>query len=206
MNDPSPQNPDRYTLVNLQYPLDSLLNNDAAGTALTLAFVGVAAALLVWLIRGHYPRAKSLALATVAVLGLLVTYHRYYDAVLLAIPVAWAFSTFGTRRWASGALLLVLCADFLLPLQTALNDMQQRGLVPAWLTGNWIWDSVVLAQHAWALVLMVGILLWAAWRERAAGDDNVEIGHPEAAGWPDRLTDEPTLGFDQARTGVGMSD
>ena len=69
--------------------------------------------------------------------------------------------------------VLVLCADFLLPLQTALHDLQQKGIVPAWLADSGLWQTVLIAQHAWALVLLALVLLWAAVRERSRAPDNL---------------------------------
>ena len=63
--------------------------------------------------------------------------------------------------------MLVLSADFMLPFQTALHDMQQSQLLPAWLTDGPIWETVLITQHVWALILMTLVLLFAAARERA---------------------------------------
>jgi hypothetical protein len=170
INDPSRLNPERYSLINLQYPLGSIVGSAELANLLTLAAVGAAAALTVWLIRGRRPRHELLAISIVAVLGLLVTYHRYYDAVLLAIPIAWAFSVLGTARWRQGAIVLVLSLDFVVPAQTTLHDLQQRGLVPAALIDTAFWEIVVLAQQAWTLVLVTMVLLWAAMRYASASD------------------------------------
>jgi hypothetical protein len=56
-----------------------------------------------------------LVLAALAVWGLLVTYHRFYDAALLSLPVTWAFRELGGphRGWARTVLLLAV--PFFLP-------------------------------------------------------------------------------------------
>ena len=166
INDPGQLNPDRYSLVNLQYLLDSWSRAGPWPDALAFVAVALAGGALLWLVRGRRPRNELLALAAVAVLGLLVTYHRYYDAVLLALPIAWAIAAIGTRRWGEGVAAIIVCADFMFPIQTALHQWQQDGLVPAWLTGSSLWDRVLLTQQVWALVLLVVVLLSAAWRER----------------------------------------
>jgi hypothetical protein len=109
-------------------------------------------------------RRDLLAIAVIAPLSLLVVYHRYYDAVLLAFPIAWALSRWeaGERRLAAATLLL--CADFLLPAQTALHEVQQRQILPLAVTDNPIWTSILMTQHVWALVLLVPVLLWHATR------------------------------------------
>ena len=170
INDPGPLNEDRYSLVNLQYPLHALTSGGWADVVTYLG-VGLAAGLVIWLNRGREPRLDLLALSTVAVLALLVTYHRYYDAVLLAFPIAWAISSLRTRLWPQAAVVLVLSSDFLLPAQTALHDLEVRGLVPGWLVANPVWEVVLIAQHAWALVLMAVVLLWAARRDRSIDAD-----------------------------------
>ena len=169
LNDPSPLNLERYTLINLEYPLSTLMPGGVAATLVTYALVGAAGLVLIWIVRDREPRQELLAVATIAVLALLVAYHRYYDAVLLVLPIAWAISSLGTARWIQGAGVLLLSADFLIPAQTALHELQQGGALPAGLTDAWWWDTVVLAQHAWALALMVPIMLYAAARDRDLG-------------------------------------
>lgn len=169
LNDPSLLNLDRYTLINLEYPLSTLLPGGLAATLVTYALVGVASLVLILIVRDGEPRHELLAVATIAVLSLLVAYHRYYDAVLLVLPIAWAISSLGTARQIQGAGVLLLSADFLIPAQTALHELQQGGALPAWLTDVWWWETVVLAQHAWSLALMVPILLYAAVRDREPG-------------------------------------
>lgn len=170
-NDPLRANPGRYSLINLQYPLHELTDNRLVVNAATLAIVGAAALATVWLIRGCHPRQELLALSLVAVLGLLVAYHRSYDAVLLVLPLAWAIDTMaeekpGGRLCWPALLILLLCADFLVPAQTAMAIWGETGWIPDWLLGGWIWRLGLMCQQVWALVLMVVILLWAATKAR----------------------------------------
>ncbi len=162
INDASPANPDRYALIDLRYLLESIGIGGRWADALTFGLVGLAALATVLLIRGRYPNRELLAMSLVAVLCLLVTYHRYYDAVLVVLPIAWGLSVLPTHR-GLGLAVLLLCADFLLPAQTALHDLQQRGLIPDQLASGPLWDTVLITQHVWALVLLAAVLLWAAW-------------------------------------------
>lgn len=171
INDSGFLNPDRYSLVNLQYPLQTLGFGAWWSDSITFGLVGLAGLATIWSIRGRRPRAELLSLSIVGVLSLLVTYHRYYDAVLLALPIAWAISALGTPNRRASILALILCANFVLPFQTALHDIEQRGLAPDWLTDTWFWDAVLLTQHAWALVLLVLVLLWAALRDGTPHDE-----------------------------------
>lgn len=165
INDPSQLNPERYSLVNLQVLLFNFVPLADWVNVLTFALVAAAALAFVWLSRGN-DHQGLLALSAVAVLTLLVTYHRYYDAVLLALPIAWALSMLRSGGKRLAAIALALCADFVLPAQTALHDLQQRQILPHWVTDNELWRSVLLAQHVWALVLLVLVLLCAAAIER----------------------------------------
>ena len=185
IQDPGPLNVEnRLALVNLQYPLSALISNPTVVQVSTLIAVGVAALTFVWLRRGRDARPDLLAMAVVAVLSLLVAYHRYYDAVLLAVPMAWACSALSGSNWRLGAVVLALCATFLVPLQSLLRPsyLGASDIVPAWLAGSAFWNAVVLAPYSWTLVLMVGLLLMAAARERSSGEVAAESGSKEALG------------------------
>jgi len=162
INDASPLNPERYSLVNLQYLLGSLGLDRTWADVVTFAVVGAAGLTLLGLVRGTRPRQEMLTLAVIATLSLLVTYHRYYDAVLLALPIAWAVSAWQTGQRRVAAFALVLCVDFILPVQTALHEFGQRGVVPSAFTEGPVWQSILMTQHVWALVLLVVVLLLAA--------------------------------------------
>ena len=144
VNDPSELNPERYSLINLQYPLQSLGMSTDAANLITFTLVAAAALAMLWLIRGRDPDRELLALSTVAVLGLLVAYHRYYDAVILVLPIAWSFSVLGTDRWRYGLAVLLLGVDFVAPLLGALRTIQQRQFLPAWLTDSLLWQAGLL--------------------------------------------------------------
>lgn len=161
INDPSTLNPERYSLVNLQYLLGSVGVSPSIADGLTIVIVGVIAVGAVVLAR-RIPRANELVvLALIAVLSLLVAYHRYYDAVILTLPIAWAVSAWRTGQRILAALVLTLCADFLVPAQTALNTVENRQILPAEFTDGFLWRSVIMTQHVWALVLLAAVLLWA---------------------------------------------
>lgn len=164
---PTLDNPERTSLINLEYLLHAISPGIEWAAPITLVLVGIAALATVWLIPAHRPGLELLALSLVAVLALLVTYHRYYDAVILAFPIAWAFRSLSTAQRSLGIGVLALCATYLLPVQTSLNDLAAGGSIPSWLVTHPLWASVVLTTHVWALVLMVPLLLWAARAGRA---------------------------------------
>jgi len=200
INDPGMQNSSRVLMINLQYPLSSLVADGVLVQLITFSAVGVAALALVWLSRGRDPHPDLLVLAVVAVLGLLVTYHRYYDAVLLAIPIAWACSVIGTPRWCQGVVVLALCADFTLPFQTIARDVQRSQILPSWLTGGFFWNDVVLVQHVWALALMATVLLMAAAKDRQQVDragGGTPLRHDSSTGFAPNATPTslPSAGY-----------
>jgi hypothetical protein len=133
-----------------------------------IAAVGVIALAFVWLRRGRDAHPDLLTLAMVSVLTLLVTYHRYYDAVLLVIPMAWAASALSGPSARSGFVVLLLCGGFLLPVQNLILPwfLSRTELIPTVVTSNPIWNAGVLAQNTWMLVAMGVVLLLEADRER----------------------------------------
>jgi hypothetical protein len=180
INDPGRLNDDRYTLINLQYPLNAILPAGPAADVATLLAVGLAAVATIWLNRGRPRQSDLLVVATVATLALLATYHRYYDAVLLAFPIAWAMANLDGRQRSPAIAVLILSSDLVFPVQTALHDLAARGLVPDWLATSGLWEVGLLAQHVWALVLIVATLIWAASRERSTSLE----GEPAGVGRP----------------------
>jgi hypothetical protein len=154
-------NPERYSLVNLQYLLGSLGLSAPWADLITYAAVSLAALAMIALFRSPDSRSELLPLAIVATLTLLVTYHRYYDAVVLALPIAWAMAAWRTPQRRLGVLSLVLCANFILPVQTALHDLEQRQIVPSALTDGVIWKTVLMTS-VWALILLAAVLIVAA--------------------------------------------
>ena len=161
LNDPGAENTQRYALVNLQFALSSLFDNPFAVQAITIALVGAGALAFVWFTRGPQPRDELLSLSVVAVLGLMVTYHRYYDAVVLILPIAWAIGFLGTEGRTYAIAVLVLCATYLVPVQTALIAAENGGWIPPAIAESFLWDAVLLPLHAWVLAILAVVLLVA---------------------------------------------
>jgi Glycosyltransferase family 87 len=178
INSPDTTNPDRFALVNLQYILAAVIDDRLVVELLTFGLVGIGAMVLVSRIRGRYPARELLALSVVGVLCLLITYHRYYDAVLLALPIAWAIAALGTNLRFHGITVLLLSATFLVPFQTAMVAFAEAGLAPDWITASPLWSVGLLALHVWALILMATVLLSAAGRPPAAFERTAIAGEP----------------------------
>ena len=182
LNDPGAENTQRYALVNLQFALSSILDNPFAVQAITIAVVGAGALAFVWLTRGGKPGDELLSLSVVAVLGLMVTYHRYYDAVVLVLPIAWAIGVLDTERRSYGIGVLALCATYLVPIQTALIAAENGGWIAPSIADSFVWDAVLLPLHAWVLAILSAVLMAAAARQRSGrGQASAPIDRPMGA-------------------------
>ena len=198
-NDAGVGGTNRSSLINLQYGLHTLIANRGIVNAITFMLVGAAALTVVVLIPGRRPSRELLALSGVAVLCLLVFYHRSYDAALLALPIAWAIGALATRERIQGILVLALSASFLAPLPVMLTIAKQQGALPEWLTETLLWDTVLVPMHVWALVLLAVVLLWAAGRSRAPGPTSLNAarrgqrptGDPPSTADPRRFAEAP---------------
>lgn len=146
--------PLRFNMVNLQvalYPLshDRFLTNQGA---LAIAFLlGV-----VWLVLVvRKPSPKLLEISAAVVLSLLPVYHRFSDACLLVLPLAWAIAAWKESRRSAAALVLVLV--FLVPGATMLDEWSGHfGSLPR----SWMWTPIVMPHQAWALLLLSCVLLF----------------------------------------------
>lgn len=168
-NDAISGSPGRYTLINLQYLVHDFTDSRPVANGVTLAVVGALGLLMVVRLRGRDPEHELLAFSTVAVLTLLVTYHRTYDAVLMLIPAAWALRGLGTSTAAPGVRIrqavLACCATFVFPGQVLFQYLGGRGAVPGWVAGSTMWQATVMCQHVWAILICAGLLVRGAWQE-----------------------------------------
>ncbi|MEM8783162.1 MAG: glycosyltransferase family 87 protein [Planctomycetota bacterium] len=176
--DPRPSNPVAHHMIHLEpwfWRLgDGLGLTGISGFARLAAAAGLAAtiAAAVWMAwrlqrlgqisERRTPGPVTLWVAALAAtLTLLIAYHRAYDAVLLAVPVAWACLAWSMgRRW-SAAAVVVASLLYLVRLPEVATALIRRGqLSAAWqeLPG---WSAVFLHQGTWALLLIAVALLIA---------------------------------------------
>ena len=162
-----PLGPWSVQLVELRTLIAVLTGADAAGT---VGFA-LAAAAGVWLYvagRTLDERHDLLLMSGVAVLSLLATYHRFYDAAILAVVLAWlardgVTGVPGRRgRWAA----LACCAVFFIPGAWAMQRLANEGRVPPWLSGSWVWEAILVRHQNWALVLLAALIAMAIARAR----------------------------------------
>jgi hypothetical protein len=177
VNSASPENPGSAFMLNLELPLRRLV--DAPVTAQAIAVAIVLPMLLVasWKLWTDSSRRTGLrALSLLSVLSLLVMYHRFYDAVLLWLPLAVLLSDWDELgawpRWLLAASLAVFSVNG----QALLQAMVEAGRVPGWAASTVLWRTLVMPHHPWTLLLLA--LGLTAWLLRAPG--------PAASGPPPR--------------------
>lgn len=153
----------RFLLINLQVPFYSFTHSRAYSN-ITAFSVG-AALIAVWtffvLRQKEEQTGDMLALATIAVIGLLPLYHRLYDASVLAIPLCWCIREWqGTMRRLA-TLSLLLMAPFLLPTAALLDEAARNGWVPESLQRSSIWETLIMPHQTWLLVALCIVMLCA---------------------------------------------
>ncbi len=99
-------------------------------------------------------------LSIIAMVGLLVVYHRFYSAVFLVFPVAWAVYVISRDRASLSAWIMLA-----VPLLTIVNGQAAFGAVVdrhliSFLTGETWFEQVVLQFHFVWLQLLVLIVLF----------------------------------------------
>jgi hypothetical protein len=154
----------RHQLINLQYPLSSLLAHEAVVHAVTWV-IGGGLVVMAYRVgrRTHSIDGELIALSLLAVASLLVVYHRFYDAVLLVLP-----GILLIRQWSEGAraavywVMAAALAVFLVPGAVMLQQLAARGWIPAALAESFFWRMVILPHQVWALCVL-GVCLVISW-------------------------------------------
>lgn len=161
-NDFAAPNPTRDHMVNLQMPVHAITGSRPAAHAVALGVAGVLG--VAWLVAYWRRREPSLLpAATLGAIVLLPVYHRYYDAALLILPLAWAIGVLregrpALRRYAIG--VLVMMTPFALPVgwQTTLAG---RAGFSASVTESAVWRVGVMGVQAWAMLGLAVVLVMA---------------------------------------------
>lgn len=181
---PTPSNPNSYQLINLHHPLHEIFSSRAmVGTIAacvggTIAFTAV---VLAFSKQATSRRVRSILLVSACAAALLMaSYHRGYDAVILAIPLSWAISELACQRdRALAALTLGLIAIFFVPGSGILQVATQKGWLPqTWTASRW-WQTGVVPHQAWAL-LAIGLVILIAMARLAAPTTSSESPGTEA--------------------------
>jgi hypothetical protein len=158
IDDFSTANPLHFQLINLQAAFFPILHNRTL-TQLGAALVFVI--LLAFWLRGvrRDGQLGLLDLAIVASAALLPVYHRFTDAGLLLVPVAWALREMEgeLRGYAVGC--LALTSPFLVPGATILNEFSGRSAILQNLSRTRLWNWFILPHECWSILMLCVVLL-----------------------------------------------
>jgi hypothetical protein len=164
VNSIEPTSPHHRNMVNLQYPLRVMVNNARIVDALALG-VGTILALPTLRPLSSYPKMPAPALlhyvSVLAVVQLLMIYHREYDAVLLAFPLAWALSPEVSPHRAWPVILLI--AVFFVPFLHVLYELDQWAVIHP-LSSSLFWQAVVWPHQTWAMLALAAWLSYCCSR------------------------------------------
>ena len=157
IDDFSTANPLHFHMVNLQAALFPILQN----RALTQIGAGLVFVVLLAFWFRAVRRDGQLGLLDLAILAsaaLLPVYHRFTDAGLLLVPVAWALRELRGERRGFAAGCLLLASPFLLPGAAMLHEFSGRSEMLQSLSRSRLWDWFILPHECW-LILMVCVVL-----------------------------------------------
>lgn len=104
--------------------------------------------------------AETLLLALLAVLGMLPVYHVYYDGVLLAVPVCWAFGALQGPLKKYALATLALAAPFLVSGAAFTAYYGPHWLPPSAWTSWWV-QKLILPQQSYLLSALCVVLALA---------------------------------------------
>lgn len=188
-----PADPQRLLPIHLAVPLGELLGGGFPVQPLALAAVAIPGAYWVWLVAtGRGRNDELLACGSFFALGMLATYHRTYDAILLMPLLAWAFRELsGDSRRIALTMLIVLTA-FLVHLTVPLTLAASAGSIPESIAQSLLWRSFVLPYQVWATCVAAAIALWSL-RRASVEPLTVRKPSPGPAGSGSR-TDSPARG------------
>jgi len=158
--DPTRDNPVRFQLINLQYPLHNFAHSRAwVNTSTFLVTGGASLAGLLLALRARRQR-DLLLLGLWLTASLLLLYHRSYDALVLTAPLAWILARAPGGSGPATALALLALAAFLTPGAALLHSLAQSGRITADFTQTSLWQNWLLPHQVWALVVLLLVQLW----------------------------------------------
>jgi hypothetical protein len=163
-NDFSLANPARYELVNLQVILGSITASRALAN-----FVAIASGLLLvaawWIAVKRHGKSNLMSFATINVILLLPSYHRFDDASVLVFLFAAAFLE-EHEKWLRRT-AIATAVLFAFPVPAALVLLAESGRIPASLLTSTGFRVTFLAVDIWSLFLMAALLVAYSWRRGA---------------------------------------
>ena len=172
----------RYQLLNLQVLFSSFLSNRSLVNILAISItVGLVALWAYWMRRREVP--SLLGFATINVILLLPSYHRFYDAGVIAFALA-AAAALDRYRW----IIAMTLAAFLAPIPAALVQFGESGRIPLRVLQSKLIVVFVLCHEIWIL-LALAVFFLVLMRNRPLR-------------WAHASTEVPVLSYTQNRTGT----
>jgi hypothetical protein len=125
-------------------------------------------------------RDREIGLLDLAILvsaALLPVYHRFTDAGLLLVPVAWALREMKGEMRGLAAGCLLLASPFLIPGATVLHEFSRRSETLQNLSRTRLWNLFILPHEAWLILILCVVLLTARSLSRARTQVN-DVARP----------------------------
>lgn len=184
--DPAAPNGARFQMLHLPVLLSTFLPNARVVSVLNVLISGsLGAVLLRRLLRQSKNQASTdhdlLALAGIAAFSLLPTYHRFPDGVLLLIAMVWGISMLDSppNRWL-GRITLLILLFFLIQPYDLLPSLMRDGRLSRETFDSWWFQCFVRASTVWALMALIGWLIFALGRKTSDGSGNASLPSPSA--------------------------
>jgi hypothetical protein len=150
-----------YQLLDLGTLIAPLTGNAFLNQAITASIL-IPLFLLYGLSLYRAPRTVSTELLYLSILVPLILLspgHRFYDAALLVIPLAWCLSAKEGFTKLEAKLLLCLLLPFFIPGGAIAGYLVDSSRVPGDISTSWWWTMFVGHHHIWLLCLMELVLL-----------------------------------------------
>jgi hypothetical protein len=156
----------RFNLINTQVFFAGLLNNAPVANLLAWLLGTTLLGRWIWLCYRRGSSSGLLEVSAVSILSLIPIYHRFYDAVLLMLPLAWSLLLVHKRLIT--VVTLATIVPFFVPGPIFLADLALSGRIPLTIAKGWWWNTIVLPHEVWDLILVAVLLLYFMWREPSA--------------------------------------
>lgn len=158
INDFTTLNPVWYNMIDSQVLLWQLVRNAVLANLLALLLGILSVAIWSWLVTKRQNTSELLEISCLIVLSLLPVYHRFYDAALLILPLAWSLMVVKGQPKRQTLLILSCILPFLIPGASILNQLAENRRISGAISSSWWWNAVVMSHEVWSL-LVLGLLL-----------------------------------------------
>ena len=153
----------RFNLINAQVFFACIFTTDSTANLFARVLGVVLLGFWIWPCARWRSSTGLLEISAISLLSLVVVYHRFYDATLLILPLAWSLLL--VRKRLVVLVILLTIAPFFVPGPTILLDLASSGYIPHSITNSWWWNAIVLPHEVWDLMLVTVLLLYFIWRE-----------------------------------------